>query len=25
MDRLELQKRFPGAPAITGIRPITSQ
>jgi tetratricopeptide (TPR) repeat protein len=25
VDRLELQKRFPGAPAITGIRPITSQ
>jgi tetratricopeptide (TPR) repeat protein len=25
MDRLELQKRFPGAPAITGIRPITPQ
>lgn len=25
LDRLELQKRFPGAPAITGIRPITSQ
>jgi tetratricopeptide (TPR) repeat protein len=24
-DRLELQRRFPGAPAITGIRPITSQ
>ena len=25
MDRLELQKRFPSAPAITGIRPITPQ
>jgi predicted Zn-dependent protease len=25
MDRLELQKRFPGAPAITGMRPITQQ
>lgn len=25
MERLELQKRFPSSPAITGIRPITPQ